>query len=52
MYCSFNSPLQFTLNVGIATVAVSSILFGLLDKIEDGKVFLGLSFALRSVHLI
>ena len=39
--------LQFTLNVGIATVAVSSILFGLLDKINDGKVFLGLSFALR-----
>ena len=38
---------QFTLNVGIGTVGVTSIFFGLLDKIENGKVFLGLSFALR-----
>lgn len=42
--------MKFTLNVGIATVAVSSILFGLLDKINDGKVFLGLSFALRIIE--
>ena len=38
---------QLTLNVGIGTVGVTSILFGLLDKIEDGKIFLALSFTLR-----
>ena len=42
---------QFTLNVGIGTVGVTSIFFGLLDKIENGKVFLGLSFALRQGNM-
>lgn len=39
-----------TLNVGIGTVGCTSILFGLLDKIDNGKVFLGLSFALRIIE--
>ena len=38
---------QTTLNVGIGTVGVTSILFGLLDKIQNGKIFLACSFALR-----
>lgn len=42
--------MKTTLNVGIATVGVTSILFGLLDRINDGKVFLGLSFALRIIE--
>ncbi len=43
-------PPQTTLNVGIGTVGVTSIFFGMLDKIENGKVFLGLSFALRIIE--
>eukprot|EP00095_Tigriopus_kingsejongensis_P003951 maker-scaffold79_size400133-snap-gene-1.9 protein:Tk03951 transcript:maker-scaffold79_size400133-snap-gene-1.9-mRNA-1 annotation:"uncharacterized mfs-type transporter" len=42
--------MKATLNIGIGTVGVTSILFGLLDRIEDGKVFLGLSFALRIIE--
>jgi len=42
--------MKMTLNVGIGTVGVSSILFGLLDKIEDGKTFLALSFTLRIIE--
>ena len=39
-----------TLNVGIGTVGCTSIVFGLLDKIDNGKIFLGLSFTLRWDH--
>lgn len=42
--------IKATLNFGIGTVGVTSILFGLLDKIDNGKVFLGLSFALRIIE--
>lgn len=42
--------MKWTLNVGIGTVGVTSILFGLLDKIENGKIFLGLSFTLRIIE--
>ena len=31
-------------------MGVTSILFGLLDKIENGKLFLGLSFTLRIIE--
>ena len=41
---------QMTLNVGIGTVGCTSIVFGLLDKIDNGKIFLGLSFTLRWDH--
>ena len=39
--------MKFTLNFGIGTVGVTSIFFGLLDRIDDAKTFLALSFALR-----
>ena len=39
--------MKFTLNFGIGTVGVTSILFGLLDRIENAKTFLALSFTLR-----
>ena len=39
--------MKTVLNLGIGLVGVTSIFFGLLDRIENGKVFLGLSFALR-----
>lgn len=39
--------MKFTLNFGIGTVGVTSIFFGLLDKIQDANTFLALSFALR-----
>lgn len=42
--------MKATLTVGIGTVGVTSIFFGLLDKLEDGKVFLGLSFTLRIIE--
>jgi len=41
---------KMTLNVGIGTVGCTSILFGLLDKIQNGKLFLGLSFTLRIIE--
>ena len=43
--------MKMTLNVGIGTVGVTSILFGLLDKIENGKTFLALSFTLRIIEV-
>merc|ERR1712018_174035 len=42
--------MKMTLNVGIGTVGVTSILFGLLDRIENGKTFLALSFTLRIIE--
>ena len=42
---------QATLTFGIGTVGFTSILFGLLDKIENGKIFLALSFTLRLVQV-
>jgi len=39
-----------TLSVGIGTVGCTSIIFGLLDKIDNGKIFLGLSFTLRIIE--
>jgi len=41
---------KMTLNVGIGTVGCTSIVFGLLDKIDNGKIFLGLSFTLRIIE--
>lgn len=41
---------KMTLNVGIGTVGCTSIIFGLLDKIDNGKIFLGLSFTLRIIE--
>lgn len=41
---------KMTLSVGIGTVGCTSILFGLLDKIDNGKIFLGMSFTLRIVE--
>jgi len=41
---------KMTLSVGIGTVGCTSILFGLLDKIDNGKIFLGLSFTLRIIE--
>ena len=43
--------MKMTLNVGIGTVGVTSILFGLLDRIENGKTFLALSFTLRIIEV-
>jgi len=42
--------MKFTLNFGIGTVGVTSILFGLLDRIENAKTFLALSFTLRIIE--
>jgi len=42
--------MKFTLNFGIGTVGVTSIFFGLLDKIQDANTFLALSFALRIIE--
>jgi MFS family permease len=39
--------LKATLTIGIGTVGVTSICFGFLDRIEDGKTFLALSFTFR-----
>lgn len=37
-------------NVGIVTVSIMCILFGLLDRVEDTSTFIGLSFAIRIVE--
>ena len=39
-------------NVGIFTTGTCSILFGLLDKIEDGNWFIVLSFVVRAVEAV
>jgi len=42
--------MKFTLNFGIGTVGVTSIMFGFLDRIEGPKAFLALSFTLRIIE--
>jgi MFS family permease len=42
--------LKATLTIGIGTVGVTSICFGFLDRIEDGKTFLALSFTFRIIE--
>ena len=39
-------------NIGILTTGTCCILFGLLDKIEDGRAFIGLSFIVRVVEAV
>jgi len=39
-----------TLNIGICLVGVVLIFYGLLGQINDGKLFLGLSFVLRMIE--
>jgi len=41
--------IKATLCTGIGAVGVSTVLFGLLDKLENGKVFLAFSFVLRII---
>ncbi|XP_043211164.1 MFS-type transporter SLC18B1-like [Amphibalanus amphitrite] len=41
---------KFVFNAGIFTTASCSILFGFLDKVEDTRLFIGLSFAIRIVE--
>merc|ERR1712018_826561 len=41
--------IKATLCAGIGAVGVSTVLFGLLDKLENGKVFLAFSFVLRII---
>jgi len=41
--------IKATLCTGIGMVGVSTVLFGLLDKLENGKVFLAFSFILRII---
>jgi len=42
--------MKFTLNFGIGTVGVTSIMFGFLDRIDNAKTFLALSFVLRIIE--
>merc|ERR1719295_2165327 len=49
-FLSTRSREKRTLSVGIGTVGCTSIIFGLLDKIDNGKIFLGLSFTLRIIE--
>ena len=39
-------------NIGILTTGTCSILFGLLDRIQNGKIFIGLSFVVRAVEAV
>jgi len=41
--------IKVTLCTGIGAVGVSTVFFGLLDKLENGKVFLAFSFVLRII---
>jgi len=41
--------IKATLCTGIGAVGISTVLFGLLDKLENGKVFLAFSFVLRII---
>ena len=42
--------MKFTLNFGIGTVGVTSILFGFLDRLENAKTFLAFSFIIRIIE--
>ena len=39
-------------NIGILTTGICSVLFGLLDRIENGKWFIALSFVIRIVEAV
>ena len=39
-------------NIGILTTGTCSILFGLLDRIENGKWFIALSFVIRIIEAV
>ena len=42
--------MKFTLNFGIGTVGVTSIMFGFLDRLESAKSFLAFSFIIRIIE--
>ena len=42
--------MKFTLNFGIGTVGVTSILFGFLDRLQSAKSFLAFSFIIRIIE--
>ncbi|XP_046442778.1 MFS-type transporter SLC18B1-like [Daphnia pulex] len=43
---------KFMLNGGLVVTGVCSILFGVLDKIDDTTAFIGLSFAVRVIEAL